>query len=112
MWIIIAGLAIVVVTLVSVYRISVREGRELTHYLLMLILQDDIYRAARINLSNYVASSDAKNAAQLSSEVFMVAGKSAANMEKYSLLVSQLLWQMKEGKLRLQIPPATTNKPK
>jgi hypothetical protein len=110
-WWIIGGLVIVVVALVSVYRISVRESRELTHYLLMLILQDDIYRAARINLSNFVASADAKNAAQLSSLVFMAAGKSAANMEKHSLSVSQLLWQMKIGKLRLQIPPPTTNTP-
>jgi hypothetical protein len=110
-WWIIAALAVVVVVLISIYRISVREGRELTHYLLMLILQDDIYRAARINLSNFVASADAKNAAQLCSLVFMATGKSAANMEKHGLLVSQLLWQMKIGKLRLQIPPPTTHTP-
>jgi hypothetical protein len=65
-WWVIAALAIAVVVLISIYRISLREGRELTHYLLMLILQDDIYRAARINLSNFVTSADAKDAAQLS----------------------------------------------
>jgi hypothetical protein len=110
-WWIIGGLVIVVVILISIYRISLREGRELTHYLLMLILQDEIYRAARINLSNLVASSEAKNATQLNTQVVLATGKSAANMEKHSLLVQQLLWQMKIGKLKLQIPPATTNTP-
>jgi hypothetical protein len=85
-WWIIGVLGIAVVILASIYRISLREGRELTHYLLMLILQDEIYRAARINLSNFVASADAKNPAQLSTQVFTVAGKSAANMSKHALL--------------------------
>jgi hypothetical protein len=110
-WWIIAILAIAVVVLTSIYRISLREGREVTHYLLMLILQDDLYRAARINLSNFVASADVKNPGQLSTQVFMAAGKSAANMEKHALLVQQLLWQMKTGKLKLHIPPPTTNTP-
>jgi hypothetical protein len=110
-WWIIAILAIAVVILISIYRISLREGREATHYLLMLILQDDIYRAARINLSNLVASADVKNPVQLSTQVFIAAGKSAANMDKHSLLVSQLLWQMKIGKLKLHIPPPTNTTP-
>ena len=58
-WWIVAILAVAVVILISIYRISLREGREVTHYLLMLMLQDDLYRAARINLSNFVAA-DAK----------------------------------------------------
>ena len=61
-WWIVAILAVAVVILISIYRISLREGREVTHYLLMLILQDDLYRAARINLSNLVAAADANNA--------------------------------------------------
>jgi hypothetical protein len=110
-WWIVAILAIAVVILISIYRISLREGRELTHYLLMLILQDDLYRAARINLSNFVASADANNATQLNTQVFVAAAKSAANMEKHSLVVQRLLWQMKIGKLKLHIPPPTANTP-
>jgi hypothetical protein len=110
-WGIIAILAIAIVILISIYRISLREGREVTHYLLMLILQDDVYRAARINLSDFVASADANNAGQLSTQVFVATGKSAAFMEKHSLLVQQLLWQMKIGKFKLHIPSPTTNTP-
>ena len=49
-WWIIAILAIAVVILVSIYRISLRENRDLTHYMLLLVLNDEIYRAARVNL--------------------------------------------------------------
>ncbi len=105
-WWIITVLAVAIIILASVYRISLREreNRQLKQYLLRLILQEEVYRAARIALSNFVASSDAMDAARLNLQVYKAVGKAAANISEHRLLVPQLLWELKLGKIRLRIP--------
>ena len=105
-WWITGVLLIAVIILISIYRISLRENRQLTDYLLLLILNDEVYKAARINLSRVVASADANNPIQLNTLVSLATGKSAANMTKHGISVAALLWQLRKGKsfLELQLP--------
>ena len=110
-WLIIvtAILAIAVIYLGSMFRSLVIGEMKAREYILMLILQDETYREARINLSNLVASTDAKGGAtEFAKQVFSAVGKWVAKTYKPGLLSPELLWQMKMGNLKLQIPPPTS----
>jgi hypothetical protein len=64
MWIAI-GLAVVLVMLIAVYRVSLKEIRGLKNHLVVILLFEDIYAVQRKDLLEFVRVTQAKNAYDL-----------------------------------------------
>ena len=99
-WWIIAALSVVLILLVKMYRIAVREGRELTNLALLSLLDDYAHAQQRKALVELVTATDAKNAGELGQKVFVAASnKLAAPIAKVWLGTYDLLWKLKTGQL-------------
>jgi hypothetical protein len=102
-WWLIGTLGIVIVTLIAIYRRSVRESRALTYLALALTLDDDVREAQQVNLRKYVTSVDAKNAPDLSLKVFLLTSQIAERMvDNAAPTVAARLWKLKIGTLKLK----------
>jgi hypothetical protein len=95
-WWIISALTVVVLLLIRIYRIALRENRAITHYALLILLDEKVYRIQRDSLVEYVGASDAKRAIDLGTDVYLAIGRLAARVES-PLGVAGLLWQLKVG---------------
>jgi len=96
-WWIIGGLALVVIMLIAVYRASLRENRNITHYALMMLADPGVYEAQRKSLLEFISKSDAKGASSLGSEVYVVTGNLANRLSFNALAVAGILWKLKSG---------------
>lgn len=100
-WWLIGGLCLVVITLISIYRRSLRENRALVHYTIILLLHEGIYNDHRKKMSQYVDTVEAKNAFDLCSKVYIATGNMAAQMKDSMALAAGLLWDLKTGQSRV-----------
>lgn len=94
-WWLIAAMAVVIIFLIAIYRRSLRENRELAHYALLLMLNEEIYRIHRRKLAEFVASSEAKSAVDLGLKVYLATGRMASQIKDGTLLVAGELWNLK-----------------
>jgi hypothetical protein len=99
-WWIIAALTGVVLLLTKLYRISLRENRELTNYALLILLDEKVHEVQRASLAEFVRVSDAKNAKELGTNVYLATSKLAARLSGNMLGVAGLLWKLKNGSVR------------
>ena len=96
-WWIIAGLGALVVLFVSVYSISLRENRGLSNYVIGILLDEEIHRKQREGLIEFIRQSDAKNAAELSTNVYQATQSLAMKYSVNMLFIHARLWNLKKG---------------
>jgi hypothetical protein len=94
-WWLIAGLAIVVVVLIAIYRLALKENRDMTHYALLILLDEDVYRAQRQVPFEFVRTTDASGASDLGTKVYLATGRLASKLSRNALGVAGLLWKLK-----------------
>jgi hypothetical protein len=94
-WWIIAALSVIVIVLISIYRISLRESRHLTNYVLLILLDEKVHAAQSKSLADLVRSIDAKNAVELGGKINLAAAQLAARLSGTMLGTAGLLWKLK-----------------
>ena len=99
-WWIIAALTGVVLLLAKLYWISLREGRHLTNYALLILLDEKVHGAQRASLAEFIRASDAKNASELGINVRLATHSLAARLYHTMLGVNGLLWKLRIDSVR------------
>jgi hypothetical protein len=95
-WWIIGGLVVVLFMMISVYRIALRENRELTNYVLLILLEDGIHKVQSASLAELVRATDAKHAGDLSLKVRIAMQSLAAKLSATTMPgVNGMLWKLK-----------------
>jgi hypothetical protein len=96
-WLIIGVLTVVVLILISIYRRSLRESRGLANLVVLILLEPKVHEAQTKGLADLVRGSDAKNAFELSSKVYLATCELAARLSGNSIGTAGLLWKLKTG---------------
>jgi hypothetical protein len=95
-------LGIIIVTLISIYRRSLSEGRALTNFLLAMTLHDEVYKSQRENLSKYITMIEAKDPIDLKMQVALRTQEMVQRVENtVSGMVIERLWKLRTGELKL-----------
>jgi len=94
-WWIIAALAGALLMMLAVYRISLRENRALTNYVLLILLDETVHASQRRALADFVRASDAKYAGELGGKVYLATGQLAERLRGTMLGTNGLLWKLK-----------------
>jgi hypothetical protein len=94
-WWISGALGVVVLILIAIYRRSLRETRFIAHYLLLILLDEEVYAVQRKALANFVRATDAKNAAELGGKTYDGTCQLAEKLSIDMLAVNRLLWKLK-----------------
>lgn len=92
---IIAALTGGLLLLAKMYRISVRENRDLSNFALLGLLDDHAQSVQKKALADLVRSIEAKNAGELGGRVFIATNKLAAPLSKTWPGTYDLLWKLK-----------------
>jgi hypothetical protein len=98
-WWIVGALIMVVIVLISIYRISLRESRTLTNYALLILLDETVHAAERKGLADLVRAIDAKDAGELGVKVNIATAQLAERLSGTRLGTYGLLWKLKAGPL-------------
>jgi hypothetical protein len=97
LWII-GGLVVALLNMINVYRIALREIRELTNYALLILLDDGVHNVQRASLAEFVGATDAKHAGDLGVKVRVATHSLAAKLYENTVLgVNGRLWKLKTG---------------
>ena len=86
----------VVLVLISIYRISLRENRQLMNYALLILLNDGVHKVQRDSLIEFIRQNDAKDFNELG---WNVRRKMEAVVLKHFdniLGVNSLIWKFKK----------------
>jgi hypothetical protein len=94
-WVIIGVLAVVVLILISIYRRSLRESRGLASLMHLILLDPKVYETQSKGLADLVRGTDAKNAFELSSKVYIATCELAERLSDNRLGTAGLLWKLK-----------------
>jgi hypothetical protein len=95
-------LGITIITLISIYRRSLSEGRALTNFLLAMTLHDEVYKSQRENLSKYITMIAAKDPIDLKMQVALRTQEMVQRVENtVSGMVIERLWKLRAGELKL-----------
>jgi hypothetical protein len=95
-------LGITIITLISIYRRSLSEGRALTNFLLAMTLHDEVYKSKRENLSKYITMIEAKDPIDLKMQVALRTQEMVQRVENtVSGMVIERLWKLRAGELKL-----------
>jgi hypothetical protein len=95
-WWIVAFLALAVILLALMYRQALAEGRHLTNFALLILLDDKVHAAQRHGLTDLVRSIEAKSAADLYPKVSLATTNLATKLSHTILGTSGLLWQLRQ----------------
>jgi hypothetical protein len=102
-WWVIGALGIIIVTLIAIYRRSLREGRALTHYLLAMTLHEAVYQSQRDNLAKFTMNIEAKDPFDLTSKVSLRTQQLVRRVEKMMIpVVLDRLWKLRTDELKLE----------
>jgi hypothetical protein len=93
-WLAVA-LAIVTLMLIALYRRSLKENRDVTHYALLILLDESVYQSQRKSLREFVQATDANGAPDLGTKVYLATGRLASKLYGNTLGVARLLWKLK-----------------
>ena len=94
-WWIIGALTVAVVTLIAIYRRSLRESRGLANLVLLILLDQKIHAAQSKGLVDLVGGIDAKNAGELGGKVYLATCELAERLSGNPLGTAGLLWKLK-----------------
>jgi|HubBroStandDraft_4_1064222.scaffolds.fasta_scaffold207293_2 hypothetical protein len=94
-WSLIAALAIVIAMLIAIYRRALKQNRDLTHYALLILLDEGVYQSQHQSLREFVTTIEANGAADLGMKVYIATGRLASRLSADALGVAGLLWNLK-----------------
>jgi hypothetical protein len=82
----------------GLYKRALDEGVGLTSLLVMVLLDDEVYKAQRKGLMDFVNSTPAKDAHELSSKVHAAMSELAAKVAKSNIVLGApgFLWKLKQ----------------
>ena len=87
----------------ATFRASMIPGtRALAYYAVILLLHHGLRQDHRAKLAQYVAATDAKNAYDLGSKVYIAIGNMALHIKDSIALAAGLVWDLKQGTRRVQ----------
>src|SRR5664280_3153289 len=109
-WIIVV-LTLIVVLFIALYWKSVREGNQLTNYVLLILLDDETHASQKKALSDLVHGIDAKNSSQLGGRVNLLLVRLAERFGGSMLRVVELLWQLKNAPIATSLATAKKTAP-
>jgi hypothetical protein len=89
------ALALLVLMLISLYRKSIKERRDLTNYALLILLNKSFYAAQRKSLTKLVRTLDAKGATDLGAKVALSMARLSARLGHTMLGTAGLLWVLR-----------------
>jgi hypothetical protein len=95
-WWIIVPLAGVALMFMNLYRIALRENRQLTNYALLVLLDETVLSSQRKSLAEFARASNAKNAGELGSEAYLATTRLAGRLPGY-ISIGGLLWKIKNA---------------
>jgi hypothetical protein len=95
-WGIIGILGVFVLLLIKIYRVALKENRDLANLTMLLALEEELYVTHKNALIKFAASAQAKNAAELATKAYMAIGK-VASEQNAALLVMGALWKIRTG---------------
>ena len=83
----------------GLYKRALDEGVGLTSLLVMVLLDDEVYKAQRKGLIDFVNSTQAKDAHELSSKVHAAMNDLAGKVAKSNIVLGApgFLWKLKQG---------------
>ncbi len=91
-------LALLVVLYHTIYWKALTEGRHLRNYALLILLDELVYVAQRKSLSDFVRTTDAKNAGDLKIKVSLAVDSLVERLGDKTLLgVAGLLWKLRNS---------------
>jgi phosphodiesterase/alkaline phosphatase D-like protein len=96
-WVVAAALAGIVALLIVLYRRALNEVTRVNALLILVLLEDDVYKAQRNGLIDFITNTSAKNALDLSTKVHASLRELAARLERSSVLGAHgHLWKLKQ----------------
>jgi hypothetical protein len=96
-WFLVAALGALVILLIALYRRALNDTQHMFSLLILVLLEDSVRIARKTDLVNFVGSSKAQNASQLSSEVYQSLCGVANRLARTSVLGAHAgLWKLKE----------------
>jgi len=98
-WWIIAALVAVTVMMISVYSISLRENRGLSNYVIGILLDEEVYRKQQESLIEFIRQCDAKDARELSRNVYQATQSLAMKYSMNVLFIHARLWNLKKSRI-------------
>jgi hypothetical protein len=94
-WATVVVLALLTVSLSSLYERSLREARALANFAVLLLLDDDVNSNQRAGLQQLLISLNAIGAVDLGFKVNMSLSRLALSLEDTMLDVAGMLWNLK-----------------
>jgi hypothetical protein len=96
-WTIVAALAGIVALLVALYRRALREATHLNALAILILLDEDVYKSQRQVLHDFVTTTPAQNAVDLSNKVHRSLGNLATRLAGSSVMGSHCyLWKLSQ----------------
>jgi len=96
-WWIAGVLAVLLVLFFSLYWRALTEARQLVNLYVLVLLEEKVYGAQRTALLDFIAQSNAKNAAELGTAVNLATTGMALRMKGNTLGVAGILWKAKSA---------------
>lgn len=90
------GLALTLLLFVTLYRMSLREHRNMGNLVLRILLDERVYAQHRQGLADLVRSIDAKRADELHTRVWLSLDGLAKKLEDTALGTAGSLWILKQ----------------
>lgn len=95
-WILVMGLCAVIVLLIALYRGALHDTQHMVSLLILVLLDDSVHTARKGDLVNFVRGTKAKDARQLSTEVYNSVCEVANRLARTSVLGAHAgLWKIK-----------------
>jgi hypothetical protein len=88
-------LALLLLLFIALYRKSLKESRDLTNFALLILLDEGVCANQRKALTQFVRSSDARDAADLRIKVSLATAQLAARLGHTLLGTAGLLWKLR-----------------
>ena len=95
-WYAVGTLTAILLFVFSLYRRGLNERNHLANFILLVLLDEDVFRAQRDALKNLVLATDAKNAGELGYKVNLATTHLADRLSHTMLWNAGLLWKLKQ----------------
>lgn len=96
-WVLVAALGAALLLMVALYRRFVRELNHLTTFALIVLLDESVYRTQRDGLTQFIASTTARDATELSTKVRASMTQLADRLaDKITLACHAAIWNLRQ----------------
>ena len=96
-WLVVCVLGLLVVLFHRLYWRALSERRQLVNLLILVLLKDDVREKQHSGLVDFIATCNAKSAAELGSAANLALTDLAMRLGGNTLGVAGMLWQVKRG---------------